>query len=612
MGSVAPDERTYRVAVSIADELVRRARVPKRLFARLFLGIAALTPTLSQDPNAAIAELAAHLRQRDQVIQTVQNTVSSARRVIPIVVPDEGASRASHGLEAVAPITWWVRKRQPTYRWFATATAANDGISGLVQLNRWHRANVDHEIDRVLLQAFLEDLRHGFRSWWNKDRLTRHVLVLIDDADTGSVGNELAKLRFVADLLAERTQRSERRRHEASDQATLSNSGRAGDHRIHTEEVGDPILVIASSGTCSSNGLDEFPFGRNIIGPSSPDDVDLRPYATHATAPIYVVDLSTNLPPPTPQADTLDRWCRAISGGHRWGFEHLLTVGGGLNSLDELNLDNLISSNVSNEVVTVALKRQTSELRRDLTLLAAIHPLDPKIEDTFERILAYDGVRSGSATRRRTRATEFIARKLWVDPMSGSLHPFFRRLLLTELSNAMSPSEWFEFFDRLADTHDKSSPWHYHYRLAASGNAGGDVVIYLTRRLQQPDAARNWLDDIDYVAAAPRRHNSTTAHNEGNGEGVSAFDSRLKTAEGVSNGDQLQTPERQIVKIVGSLWLSQNYMGAHDLEEYQRIAHALETLADHVSNRPLSRSLVKRADSYRKHYSDQQFYTPLT
>jgi|GEM_PF-6945876 len=53
-------------------------------------------------------------------------------------------------------------------------------------------------------------------------------------------------------------------------------------------------------------------------------------------------------------------------------------------------------------------------------------------------------------------------------------------------------------------------------------------------------------------------------------------------------------------------------MGAHDLEEYQRIAHALETLADHVSNRPLSRSLVKRADSYRKHYSDQQFYTPLT
>jgi hypothetical protein len=560
------DARPFEVAVAIADELVRRAPVPRRMFRRLFLGVAALNPTLPHDPVRAMRTLEDHLGRRDLVMTDVRRIVASARRVLSALPQNEVQPGAHAGLEAVVPLMWLLRRRLSAWRWFADATGANSGIAGLVELNRRHHAPDRHaEVDAVLLRAFLADLRRAFTRWRHSERLTRNVLLLIDGADTAD-----APLLFVRELL-------EARRAEA---------GRPG--------TGDPLLVVAACGVRTATGVAGFPWGRDVVGPSGPFAVDLSAHGSGAPAPVHVVDLGHNLPREPAPGDLVDRWSRSLSGGHGWAYARMSEHGRALPRGRAPDRETLFPLPLATELAEASLPVGASrELEQDLQILSAISPRDPRAGDAFLAVLAPPG-KPGIAVRdaltRRGKAQELVSRELWTGPAADGLHPVFRRALLARLSEDRSPLSWDVVFERLAALHVEGA-WHQQYLLARSGRAL-PAARYLARLLDDADPER-WLAELTCITCAPRRRDEHT-------------DFAAAWAAATDGGAEGR--ERHVTELVAALWLSRNHRGGPRHEEFLDAAHALEALTDTGLSRSLTEALFARAAELR---TRQQFLDEL-
>lgn len=532
MREVPRTARPFQIAVAVANELVLRTSVPRNLFTSLFLGLAALEPSLPRDPRQAVRALEAHLRNWDRTMRAVDTVVEAASDVIRALQPVDGtAPLAVRGLSGARPLAWSVRKRQSAYRWFASAAGANTAIDGLVQLNQWNSAGADENVDSILLRAFLADLRRGFTRWWKSDTLTHNVVLLIDDADwPGATSNRLARLRFVEVILAERL------------------------HHLHAECEGDPLMIVAASGTRVEAGVSGYPFGRAVIGPTAPDDMHLGPLqlsaVREAPAPIHVVDLSRNVGP-SAEAASAERLCRSIAAGNPWALERLRVAAEAVRAPRVLHVESLLSAGFATEATAIILQAQQAELGHDLRVWSAVAPQDPLPSAAFAGVLATvpgRGVGRADATMRRVRVEQFVARKLWEKPGSGALHPFFRRVLLCELSGDAPALSWDSVFASLATVHDEDSVWHYYYLLSGEGTVL-PVTRYLARRLHRADAARRWLDDLDRMTAAPRKRDL---------DPDLGFGQRLATAlRGVYADDQDPDPgldrgERLIAEVVAA------------------------------------------------------------
>ncbi|WP_433556169.1 hypothetical protein ACQPWY_28040 [Pseudonocardia xinjiangensis] len=589
LGGLPPGTRPYEIAVFIADELVRRTQMPKRLFPRLFLGVAALQqPALPREPDEAMRTLDQYLRGRTAVLEKVQGVVTAARGVISTVVPDGAAAGAAEaGLAAVGPLTWSLRKQMPAWRWFAAATGSTSGIAGLVEVNRQqHRgpAGQDH-VDTVLLRAFRSDLRRAFTRWRHSDRLRHNILLLIDDADYATDGG--VRLRFVQDLLAARTA--------------------AG------PTAGDPLLMVVGSGRRTASGVQDFPFGREVRGPTTRAEVDLawRPRGT-SVAPIHVVSVCDNLPEEPGTPSRVDRWCRSLSAGHYAAYRQLLTVGAELPPGREPNRETLFPRSVAEEIIGLIPWEQSSDLEHDLQILSAICPDDPLADESFIAVLTPSGLSGRGAVAVRTRrelTRRFVSRALWAGPRStegaasrpspSGLHPIFRRALLVRLSHAGPDSArtWDDVFQRLAAARDEASEWHHHYELARTGNVQA-AARHLARQLDRV-APRRWLDELDSITSAPRKRDPDASSAD-----EFRFVVALDAALGGNVHDGLDHWERRVADVVAPLWLSRNHRGEPGHEDLLYAAGALEILhaglcAERTWSETRAEPLRVRANSYR-------------
>lgn len=554
------NRRPYQVAVAVADELVRRTPVPKHMFRRLFLGVAALKPDLPHDPVQAMRALQDHLRRRDTVMTNVRNAVNGARQVIAALPQPEVPPGTGAGLAAVLPLMWLLRKQTSAWRWFAGATGSNSGIAGLVHLNRLHRIDDRRaEVDTLLLRAFLADLARAFTRWRHSDRLKHNALLLIDAADTTD-----APLRFVGELLEARRIEAER-------------SGR-----------GDPLLVVATCGIRTGSGVAAFPWNREVIGPSGPFDVDLTPRGGAGPAPVHVVDLGHNLPREHDSGDVVDRWSRSLSGGHRWAYARMSENGRTHPKGQVVNRETLFAPLVAELAEASLSVSGTRELEQDLQILSAISPLDPSAGDAFLAALAprgEHGIETRAAFSRRGRAQELVSQELWTGPESNGLHPIFRRAFLARLAQAGDPLSWGVVFERLAAVpreKEEEKYWQLHYELAGTGDIG-PAAKYLAQLLDDTDAER-WPLALKRITSAP--------HKGDYGTGTAQLDGR----------------EHDVADLVSALWLSRNHRGRPKHEEFVRAARALEDLTDTGLSGTLTDALLSLAADLR---SRQQFLDEL-
>ncbi len=580
VSNVGADVEPFTVAVAVADELKRRAAVPTIAFRRLFLGVAALRAP----GDLAARDLEKFLAHRDTVMQGVDTVVGAARRtVVTSPVPEAGKVLPAIGLAMVSPLTWALRKRHSSYSWFATEMDTKTSVQGLVELNQWGVAGNRSAVNSLLMRAFLADLRTPFTSWRNSQKLTSNVVLLLDDVDLAG------GRRFLECLLAER-----------------------GRHRTKHAE-GDPIMVVATSGTRAADG-DEPLFGRGE--PASIPSVALLSGRSDDRAEPEVA--------PPGMTVSAERLCRALAGNHPWGLDQLRRIARGAASLAvDLHVGSLLSAELAVTATERFLGGERGELRGDLVTCSAVHPGDPlaaAYEAALEAVAGgpADRERAAERTYRSRRVQEFFWRKLWAAPQSRSLQPFFRQVLLCELSRREDThtDSWNRVFARLRLVHGDRSVWYNHY-LLAEGSGLAQVVGDLQRRLHRVDAARRWLDNLDCVTAASRRRDI---------DPDTSFGTRLDTVLAAYHdhvGQPVICPqcgsirnlerdeELQIATVVGALWLSRNYLGDPDLVEYLSVAANLDRLASGLSDRELSNALLARAALYRRHHQEQRFFEPL-
>lgn len=458
-------------------------------------------------------------------------------------------------------MAWRITAWRAPYRWFASDHRS--GVDGLVQLNRWFTAGQLAEVDRALVGAFLADLRAVYRSWRTTDRYTHRPVLLLDDAD--APGGEVtggAQLRFLDVLLDIRNQHHQER------------------------GQGDPLVVVATPSTRVVPNVASYPFGREEITRNLVEG--LHP-TTPGRAPIHRLDLTEGAAAPLGDhgaGHLSDR----LAYGHPWArtqIEQAVVELGG----DDVDAERALTPAVVTGALKMITRACSSLVTEGLVTRSGVDEQDDAAHQVLEEMLALGGLEPGQAWELRQRLDKLVALRLWGAPGSGAMHPFFRTILLSTLSDrdSESLSGWNEVFRRLAQHHHpEHGDWHTHYELARSG----DVVPaahYLIGALHEPGAGQHWLDKLDRITRAPRqRDHKPDQHYQ---ERRMALLAQLPD----DATDQLTL----MARLVTALWLGANHLGAADRIEILNAAEALSHLAAPLHDGDLRDTLFKRAAQYR-------------
>lgn len=526
--------RTRDVCIAVADELTRKKRFPRNLFGRLFLGLAAIETQLPPDPNAAKQAMNDLLRDRDRVTQAVGAAVVAARAALRLAPSDTPAVKAGEfGLAVVGPLTWAIRRRQRPYEWFGLSTGTGNGIDGLVQLNRWaHTAGVRPQwVETVLQRAFLEDLRTGYASWWNSSLIRYRPAVLLDDIFLDG------SWQFVDDLLELRAE------------ARTGRLVRAPTNPTPYRRAGDPVLVVATSSVRRARQPDGTIGARSITRPPNPPGNDID-----AIQPIHILDVTvegrlTN----EPIADSpAHRRCQEIAAGHRLGFRKMLDRANELPAPTGLPGTMLLPFDTAHLLLNRAFVGVPEHVQLDVLCLAAIDDHDPLRNTALAYILTGGDRPIG---QRVEAAFACIRTRMWSGADAGTVHPLFRRCLLTRLAD--DSLIWENVFDALTQMHREADAgrypagdrkaWIHHYRLGGTGSVV-PAAEHLSAILDLVPPGR-WIATLERIVTAPRRGLPNEAH------GVTA---RLNAALHVP------APGSSAQRLVAGLWLRHNH--ADDLD----------------------------------------------
>ena len=201
----------------IASQLARRCRLYGSLrFDRLVIGLQAMRLDLSDvDPELARTQVAAMLNERrglGTLKRVLGDFAQEALKLVPspIGTPTRVVVELAIGA-SVDGLAGWLLSRNALGRaksWYGHQDRglALDPIGQLVDLNwaRRHPARADarSQVDELLCDAFLADLRDNFRCGRRSDEWTLNCLVLFDNVDCGlgqTFLRQLVALRDPAD-----------------------------------------------------------------------------------------------------------------------------------------------------------------------------------------------------------------------------------------------------------------------------------------------------------------------------------------------------------------------------------------------------------------------------
>jgi hypothetical protein len=196
------------VLSGLAFELSQRcADYIELKFTRLLTGLVVMRESLDLDNHKKARAQVTSVLEVQRNIDTLQRILGDvAKSLSHIVVRDPNVQVDPLVSEVPGAVLKWLAKRRRTrsivlgsvHEWYGHRGRGfpNDAIDKLIDLNRWARdvqAAQDNDdddedarkhIDRLLLDAFLADLRAEFANARRADELSANCVVVLDNADT--------------------------------------------------------------------------------------------------------------------------------------------------------------------------------------------------------------------------------------------------------------------------------------------------------------------------------------------------------------------------------------------------------------------------------------------
>ncbi|MBA9003379.1 hypothetical protein [Thermomonospora cellulosilytica] len=241
----------------------------------------------SSDPQAARRVLAAGIRSRRQRVLPDENgggkpklasVLSYLEQIAPIAVAVIAlvSATAASALDLAAAamtalagvvvivgqagiITWdWASRRR--YRWFPRQPygpgTAPDFLTFAVKLINRNRLS-DDELDKLLIAAFLEDLRQGYRRSWRRATWARvrYPTVILDPTvrdDPAEAERRMGLARRFVELVERVRADRLRRSHRSTGPLTaeeLRERDRIGPEQAAARIAFDPLVIVACAGT---------------------------------------------------------------------------------------------------------------------------------------------------------------------------------------------------------------------------------------------------------------------------------------------------------------------------------------------------------------------------
>lgn len=365
-------------------------------------------------------------------------------------------------------------------QWYGVkfGSSENSGVAILVELNRhFHRGDQKKLAERMLLEAFLDDLNDAFTR-----RRDFNCAVLLDNCE------DLAGTGFL-NLLAE------------------LRSCRPGS---------DPLVVVAASRIVPD--LTElrswiFPWEPDQSGAlrvPNPEEVSYASWQkgqnTRGTGPaswwypVHLRDLTVDELRQDYKLRHLHHpdFIYRFTGGHPWSAHrvHKLGPSGALaDTLSETELRKIAAEFARKEAAEYLLAGLSRALRTTLVRWSAARDID----------VAAAALGDGGGDLRSE-----LEKRLWLvsdnplpktTPGGPRLHPWLRRILLGEL--AEDAETWSRVHRRLRDSTQKDHPLDAAYHELACEELP-PVVDYLAKQLGLMDAD-SWIQEFDAVTDAPTR-----------------------------------------------------------------------------------------------------------
>ncbi|MGI8816637.1 MAG: hypothetical protein ACR2G2_15515 [Pseudonocardia sp.] len=429
---------------------------------------------------------------REVLVQTAGGLLDEVDLPIPVPVRWLGPlGRHLPGLVLNLLVKWAPGRRIVLGRfheWYGSRGRGltNDPIDKLVDLNRWGLDPKDEDnrqrIEELLLDAFLTDLREGFRRSRHAGELAYNCAALLDNADT-----ELGQ-RFLYGLVMARRQR-------------------AAEGKL----APDPLTVLATSrgavlaGLPAAGTADLSPWtpGSAVPGDSANDTRHwwARYRLAHECDYVETRSMITALALPDGNTDRLTLAVHELTGGHP-ASTRLLVDAVAHRPARRDDLASLLDQ--PEPGVGPNMLRVGERMRRRL--------LDEFPDDVFEDLVTCAAARNPhDAARLAEHSTlldcgeanyQLIEEALW--PVTGGAGPtLLRRLLLRLLSRRPEGDQrsWPKVFSWLRG-HCKQGTGELYYALA-----DGDLA-FVTGRMRDRlarDELAGWPEVLDEVASAPRR-----------------------------------------------------------------------------------------------------------
>jgi hypothetical protein len=201
--------RPHEVAAQLAFGLSRRVKQFGRLkFPRLLLGLVVIRTAITPDDHAqALEELRGLVKSRRAFLAKV-------REILEVFgdVPDHRVRMVKRMalflLDAIGALAWKVRsQRGPSFTWYRQVRG-EDPLAALIDLNLREAEGTPEalaEVDQVLCDAFLADLRASFTTGLRARLRTGNCVALLDNADSRTGQEFLEVLIAVRHRHAEET-----------------------------------------------------------------------------------------------------------------------------------------------------------------------------------------------------------------------------------------------------------------------------------------------------------------------------------------------------------------------------------------------------------------------
>lgn len=143
-------------------------------------------PDDRQEARAAIGRLLATRVNLDAMRAILWDTAGA---LAPMLAPDDPIAAlvraiARSGIEAMLAMIRRAKSLSPDWYSHRDRGARRDALDVLVDLNSWTKDGQTRQVNELLWEAFLADLRHNFQNSKRAAEMTLNCVVLLDDSDT--------------------------------------------------------------------------------------------------------------------------------------------------------------------------------------------------------------------------------------------------------------------------------------------------------------------------------------------------------------------------------------------------------------------------------------------